>query len=261
MIAHSFEAIVLGVIEGLTEFLPVSSTGHLILASRWIHLPSSIESTFDVAIQLGAILAVVVYYWSFFKQWFKPSFWISKTAFLIYMGCLPALILGFLSHKFIKTYLFSTPTVLAALVVGGILMIWMQKRYTRNSQDDFLKLSLKQAFFIGVWQCLALWPGMSRSASTIMGGLGLGLSYAASAKFSFILAVPIMLAATTFDLAKNWAYITPETLGLIGLGAAVSFVVALLAIRFFIQGIQKWKLIPFAIYRFVLAGVILYLLI
>ncbi len=246
-----FKAIILGITEGLTEFLPISSTGHLILVGHWIKFESP---TFDIAIQLGAILAVVVLYRSFFFSLpFKK-----KELKLIAIAITPALLLGFLCHSAIKHYLFGTFTVIMALLVGGVIMLLVEYLLPyKPTTTDISDISYKQAAIVGVAQCASLWPGMSRSGSTIVGGLIAKLDYETSAKFSFIISVPIMIAATGYDLLKSYHLLTQSDLSLIGVGFLVSFIVGYLAIVTFIKLLVRWKLAPFAIYRIVLAAILL----
>ena len=247
-------AIILGVIEGLTEFIPVSSTGHLILVGEWLKFSAADTATFDIAIQLGAILAVVVLYWSFFKQYVSCKTWFNYDMKVILVAILPACIVGFLLHGIIKAYLFSSKTVIWALFIGGIIMGVVDWFYMKKPEKKNLKvsdISLKQALIIGICQCAALWPGMSRSGSTIVGGLLSGLSYKTAATFSFIIAVPVMIAAVSYDLLKSFMILTIVDIQLISIGFLVSFIVAYAAIKTFLKILVKYKLLPFAIYRII----------
>lgn len=247
-------AIILGIVEGLTEFLPVSSTGHLILTGYWLGFTGERAKTFEIVIQLGSILAVVVMYRKRFIDLLSPN---KKQEGLslahLILGMIPAVVAGFLLHGLIKTYLFSPYTVVIGLVIGGVLMIvadLKQRPPTSSSLDD---LTLRQAFSIGLFQCLALWPGFSRSGATISGGVLLGTNHKTAAEFSFILAVPMMVAASGYDLLKSYQYLTVSDIPLFATGFLSAFFVALLAIVTFIKFIERVRLIPFAIYRFVLA--------
>jgi undecaprenyl-diphosphatase len=267
-----FVAIVLGIVEGLTEFAPVSSTGHMILVDDMLlHskelFPASVANSFKVVIQLGSILAVLVVFKDRFidllglRRRSGAAASTSKGGRLklaqVIVGLIPAGIAGVLFEDYIDEYLFSVETVLIGLVLGGILMIVADKFGPRSpSADTVDKISYKQAFGIGLFQCLGMWPGFSRSGSTISGGVLLGMSHRAAADFTFIMAVPIMAGATLISLYKHWADFTPEALPFFIAGFISAFVFALLSIRFFLKLIQKIKLTPFAIYRFVLAALI-----
>lgn len=250
-------ALILSVVEGLTEFLPVSSTGHLILAGDLLHFTGPRAATFEVVIQLGAIMAVVVLYWQRFKGliWPRPyvRFAGSRGIWLLVLTTLPACVFGLLLHSLIKEYLFNTTSVLIALVVGAICMLlvdWKPKRPVCVSLDE---LTPKMALGIGFFQCLALWPGFSRSASTIMGGILLGARRGVAAEYSFIAAVPIMLAATGYDLLKNWSLFTSADIPFFSVGMIGAFVSALIAVKVFVALLARVTLAPFAIYRLLLA--------
>ncbi|OXM16123.1 undecaprenyl-diphosphate phosphatase [Paenibacillus herberti] len=253
------KAIILGIVEGLTEFLPVSSTGHMILVADLLNFTGERAKTFEVVVQLGAVLAVFVLYFKRFIGFLKFDF--SKGAGLnaihIALGMIPAGVMGVLLHGLIKQYLFGTTTVLIALIAGGVLMIaaeQYQKRHVPSAEtvDD---ITYKQAFGIGIFQILALWSGFSRSGSTISGGIFMGTSQKAAADFTFILSVPMMLGATGVDLYKSRDLLVPEDYGLFLLGLVVSFVVGLIAVVTFINLIKKLKLSWFAYYRFGLAAI------
>ena len=248
-------AIVLGVIEGLTEFIPVSSTGHLILVTQVMSLSvGSSTATFNIAIQLGAILAVLVLYRRRFCDLIKPKNWGSPLQIKILIAIFPALTLGFFLHKMIKEVLFTSETVIFALIIGGILMILVdvmmsQKKLKTTSLD---RISYFQALGVGFAQCFALWPGMSRSGSTIVGGLLGKMDYKVAAEFSFLIAVPVMIAAVVYDLIKTLPFLTLNDFLLIGVGFLVSFVVAMLAIVSFLKLLIRFRLIPFGVYRIII---------
>jgi len=262
-------AVVLGVVEGVTEFLPVSSTGHLILAGELLRFVGERAETFEIFIQLGAVLAVAVLYRDRFAALGWPG---SRDVAVLLRGrreerlswahvavaCLPAFVLGFLLHGTIKRHLFSSRTVLVGLVLGGVLMIaaevWLRRRRDAALATTMDALSLRQALAIGCIQCLALWPGFSRSGSTISGGLLAGLDRRTAAEFSFVVAVPVMLVATVYDLARSLALLDAAFLVTIAIGFVVSYLVAQVAVVTFLRFIQRVSLTPFAIYRFVLAG-------
>lgn len=261
MFSDYIKATILGVLEGLTEFIPVSSTGHLILAGDALSFSIGNTGTFNIAIQLGAILAVVVLYKERFRFLIQPKNWLSPLGKKIMLAIAPALALGFLLHDFIKTVLFSSQTVLYALLVGGIVMIIVDILLPKAHSDtqNIDTISYKQALGIGIAQCFALWPGMSRSGSTIVGGLIAKLDYKTAAEFSFIISVPVMVAAVSYDLLKTAASLTTHDFLLIGVGFAVSFVVALLAIVTFLKLLVRFKLAPFGVYRIILALIIWFL--
>lgn len=284
-----FVSVILGLVEGLTEFAPVSSTGHMVLVDDlWLHSASlystDVANTFKVVIQLGAILAVVIIFRERFLSLLgltrlkpelqntlplaavKPlepgSSKVSKLKIRhILVGLLPAGILGFAFSDFIDEHLFSVPTVLAALVAGAFFMFaadWFRPRIPTTATVD--SLTLPKAFAIGVFQCLSLWPGFSRSGSTISAGVLLGLSYQAASDFSFLMSVPIMLAASALSLVKHLDTLNSQTWPFFGVGFVIAFLSALLAIHFFLKLIAKIKLLPFAVYRLVLAAILLVVL-
>ncbi|WP_303984918.1 undecaprenyl-diphosphate phosphatase [Niallia circulans] len=265
-------AFILGIVEGLTEFAPVSSTGHMILVDDlWLKsgeiFSPEVANTFKVVIQLGSILAVVI----IFKDRFLNILGLKKTIngekvvghklslVQVIIGLIPAAVLGLLFNDYIDEHLFNFKTVIYALIVGAILMIMAdftqkKKKPTTTSLDQ---ITNKQAFFIGLFQCIALWPGFSRSGSTISGGVLMGLSHRVAADFTFIMAVPIMAGASFISLLKNWEYITSAALPFFIVGFISAFIFALISIRFFLKLIDRIKLTPFAIYRIVLAIIII----
>ncbi|MGG3912946.1 undecaprenyl-diphosphate phosphatase [Rossellomorea vietnamensis] len=262
------KAFILGMVEGLTEFAPVSSTGHMIVVDDlWIKSKEVLgkypANTFKVVIQLGSILAVVIVFRDRFKDLLgmnsrkgKRSSKLKLSHILV--GLLPAVILGLLFEDYIDKHLFSLNTVLAGLAIGAFLMIaadvFRPKVQTVETVDE---ITHKKALLIGLIQCLSLWPGFSRSGSTISGGVLFGLSYRAASDFTFIMAVPIMLGASVLSLMKNWMYFNAEFMPFLLVGFISAFLFAYLTIRFFLKVINKVKLIPFAIYRLVLVGIIL----
>ncbi|MDT3427423.1 undecaprenyl-diphosphatase [Paenibacillus forsythiae] len=275
------KAIVLGLVEGLTEFAPVSSTGHMIIVDdMWLKsqefLGKYTANTFKVVIQLGSILAVVVIFRKRFidllglKRFSRGSLEPipeGQSADLqtggrlklgqVIAGLIPAGLLGVLFEDYIDEYLFSTSTVLIGLVIGAVFMIcadlFAPKRIRAQSVDQ---ITYRQALAVGLIQCFSLWPGFSRSGSTISGGVLLGLSHRAAADFTFIMAVPIMAGASLISLYKNWQYFTLDALPFFVAGFISAFVFALLSMRFFLKLINRIKLLPFAIYRIVLAAVV-----
>ncbi|RRJ67808.1 undecaprenyl-diphosphate phosphatase [Paenibacillus oralis] len=292
---HLIKAIILGMVEGLTEFAPVSSTGHMIIVDdMWLRTEQLLGSkyvanTFKVVVQLGSILAVVVVFWNrfmellglsrFFGKKRGSSEWSDEMMVAedgsyqprqlkhgggsrlklaqVIVGLIPAGVLGVLLENYIDEYLFSTATVLIGLVVGAVLMIVADRFAPKRAKVETVdQITYKQAFAIGLFQCLSIWPGFSRSGSTISGGVLLGLSHRAAADFTFIMAVPIMAGASALSLVKNLEYFTPAALPFFIAGFISAFVFALLSIRFFLKLINRVKLVPFAIYRILLAIVI-----
>jgi undecaprenyl-diphosphatase len=252
----------MGIIEGLTEFLPVSSTGHLIIAGHFLGFTGDFAKTFEIAIQLGAILAVVVYFWVqisdlFFRLPIDPTARTFVTA--IGLAFLPAAFVGLIAHGAIKVYLFNPITVGIALVIGGfaILIIESKKKTSHISQLE--GINFKTAFYVGLAQCLALFPGVSRAGATIMGGLVVGMDRKTSAEFSFFLALPTMFAATLYDAFKNRALITDESLGIMLLGLGAAFVTAWGVIALFLAFIKRHSFKPFGYYRIVFGCFILFI--
>lgn len=271
MMHDLFSAAVLGLVEGLTEFIPVSSTGHLILTSHFLGLEGDVVKTFEIFIQLGAILAVVALYWRRFAGLAprrspagaarEPGFHGWRGLWLLFLTSLPAGLLGLFAHSAIKQHLFNPYTVAAALAAGAVCMLLLERFKKAPRLDGLDRITPALALGIGLFQCLSLWPGFSRSAATIMGGMVLGVGRKTAAEYSFIAAVPIMFAATGFDLLKNWSGIGAEHLAFFALGFTVSFFSALLAIKFFISVLGKIGLTPFAWYRLALAPLVFYLLV
>ncbi|MDM5225463.1 undecaprenyl-diphosphate phosphatase [Cytobacillus sp. NJ13] len=267
------KAIILGFVEGMTEFAPVSSTGHMIIVDdMWLNTKEFLSkyeaNTFKVVIQLGSILAVVI----IFKERFIEMLGLGgrsknteeKQSRLklsqVIVGLIPAGVLGVLFEDYIDEHLFSTETVLIGLVIGAFLMIFADIFGGKSPKTVSVdQITYKQALSIGLIQCFSLWPGFSRSGSTISGGVLLGLSHRAAADFTFIMAVPIMAGASFLSLIKNLEYFSVDALPFFIAGFISAFVFALISIRFFLKMINKVKLIPFAIYRIVLAGVIYFI--
>jgi undecaprenyl-diphosphatase len=257
-----FESIVIAVIVGLTEFLPISSTGHMIIAERLLGVQESdFVKVFTVAIQLGAILAVVVLYW---RKFFNLNSWSSWDFYgKLIIGVIPALVFGFLFSKKIDVMLDSATTVAIALLVGGIVLLFVDAIFAHPKVRTELGVKPRNAFMIGMWQCLAMIPGVSRSAASIVGGMQQKLTRSEAAEFSFFLAVPTMLAATGYKLLKYYkdaGAFSNEEIKLLAIGNVVAFIVAILAIKFFINFVKKYGFMVWGVYRIVL-GVILLLLI
>ena len=258
-------AVILSIVEGLTEFLPVSSSGHLILAGDLLGFSGEKAATFQVVIQLGAIMAVVVLYWGRFWSLLKPT---PGAAFsglrgigLLLLTSLPACVLGLLLHSAIK-HLFTPLSVLCALATGAVIMIVVEKLPRRTERYATLdEMTPRLALGIGCFQCLALWPGFSRSASTIMGGMLLGAKRSLAAEYSFIAAVPIMIAATGYDLLKSWHLLSTADVPFFAIGMIGSFLSALVAIKVFIALVSRMTLIPFAVYRLILAPLVYFFMV
>ena len=256
--------ILLGVVEGVTEFLPVSSTGHLILANALLGTRGQASTTFDIVIQLGAILAVVVLYWRRFWTVAAGMFARERGAWAfarnIALGFLPAAVVGLIVYKAVKRLLESPTVVAVALIVGGIAILAIERMVRRARIASVETMPWSTALGIGIVQCLAMIPGVSRSGATIMGALSLGVDRRAAAEFSFFLAVPTMLAASGYDLYKSGGALGQgEWLG-IAIGFVVSFLVALLVIRWFIAVVSRHGFAPFAWYRIVAGTLALLLL-
>lgn len=251
-----FEAVIIAIVEGITEFLPVSSTGHMIITSSLLHIEKdAFTKLFEIAIQLGAILAVVVLYW---KKFFDFKSWHFYVKLIV--AVIPALLLGFLFSDKIDALLESPLTVAITLLVGGIILLFIDKVFTVHTIETEEKISYSRAFMIGVWQCIAMIPGVSRSASTIIGGMQQKLTRKLAAEFSFFLAVPTMCAATGYKLLKGYKLIRAEEIKLLVIGNIVAFIVAMIAIKFFIEFLQKHGFRLFGYYR-IIAGIILLILI
>lgn len=242
-------AVILGIVEGITEFLPVSSTGHLILTSAILGLTeSSFLKTFEIAIQLGAILAVVVLYG---KTLLKDRQMIQK----VIIGFIPTGILGLLLYKTVKQYLLGNQkVVVAALVLGGVFLILFERYHMHPEGEEAKSISYRQAIAIGLFQSLAMIPGVSRSASTIIGGLLLGVERKTIVEFSFLLAIPTMAAATGLDLLKTAPQFTSAEAQALAVGFVVAFVVAMISIKFLLRFIQKHSFVSFGIYRIIVGA-------
>lgn len=259
------EAVILGIVEGITEYLPVSSTGHMILTSYFMGIQDdAFTKMFEICVQLGAILSVVVLYWKKFFDRSRLNFYIKLA-----VAVLPALVLGFLFNDAIEDLLESPLTVSVMLIVGGVVLLFIDKAFKNPEITEEKDITLKRGFMIGVWQCLAMIPGVSRSAASIIGGMQQKLTRSVAAEFSFFLAVPTMAAACGYSLVlKKWDVAGTEMKGYelltqsqenlvnFGIGTVVSFVVAMIAIKTFIAFLQKNGFKVFGIYR-IIAGVIM----
>lgn len=253
------ESIIIAIVEGITEYIPISSTGHMIITEKLLGVEENdFVKVFTVAIQLGAILSVLVLYRKKFFDLKNISFYLKLA-----IGVIPAIVLGFLFSKKIDALLDSSTTVALALLLGGILLLFIDNVFTQNKIHNEKELSFLKAFIIGCWQCLAMVPGVSRSAASIIGGMQQQLTRHAAAEFSFFLAVPTMLAASGYKLFKYYrqnAGFSNHELQLRAIGNLVAFIVALLAIKFFIGFLQKHGFKVWGIYRIIL-GVLLLALI
>ncbi|MBI0475963.1 undecaprenyl-diphosphate phosphatase [Sphingomonas sp. MA1305] len=254
-------AILLGIVEGVTEFLPVSSTGHLILAGTLLGVQDKGTATFDIVIQLGAILAVIVLYWRRFWGVAIGLFAGERRAIAfvrnVVLGFLPAMAIGLVVYKAVKALLEKPTVVAVALIVGGVAILVIERLVRRVRIDSVEAMPATTALGIGVLQCLAMVPGVSRSGATIMGALTLGVDRQAAAEFSFFLAIPTMLAASGYDLLKSGATLGQGDWLAIAVGFVVSFIVALLVIRWFITVISRHGFAPFAWYRIVVGAIAL----
>ena len=257
-----FISVILGIVEGITEFLPISSTGHLIIVNQFVDFTGDFAHMFDIVIQLGAILSVVVYFRKRLIPWGSGldregrrdvfEIW-KKTA----VAVVPALVIGGLLGKHIKHYLFNATTVSIALIAGGILLIYLEKRKSAGTIGTLSALTYKTAFLIGVIQCAAMVPGTSRSAATIIGAMFLGASRLVAAEFSFFLAIPTMCAATAYSLMKGGAAMTGHQALIIAVGFIVSFFTAWLVIAAFMRYITHRDFRPFGWYRIALGLAVL----
>ena len=250
--------VLLGIVEGLTEFLPVSSTGHLILATKLLGYDADKWEVFNIVIQLGAILAVVVLYWRTFWAVLQGMVRRDATSLRfvrnILLAFLPAAVIGLVLHKKIEALLGNAMVVAVALVLGGMAILAIEWRVKKGHIAGVANVPAKTTLGIGLIQCLAMVPGVSRSGATIMGALSLGVERRTAAEFSFFLAIPTMLGATTIELAKHRHDImAPGAVGLgtIGIGFVVAFIVAMLVIKAFVSVISKHGFAPFAWYRIV----------
>lgn len=271
-------AILLGLVEGLTEFIPVSSTGHLLLAKQALGLADEPWNTFIVMIQLGAILAVVAVY---FTRLWKVLLGLPgkdpaarRFAISVLLAFLPSAILGLLLHDFIKDVLFNTTIVCISLIVGGVALIALERwsdagtmglrrrvkdgvvtLEQREIADDAMTLSWKTAIGVGLWQCLSIIPGVSRSGATIVGGLLLGVDKKAAAEFSFFLAIPTMVGAFGLDFWESRDLITSDVANLIGIGFVVSFISGLFVVRFLVDFVGRYGFAPFSLWRILMGTV------
>ena len=281
MIVDFIKVLILSLVEGITEFLPVSSTGHLILVNQFVKLePEGFSNAFNVIIQLGAILSVLVIYFEKLNPWTKSKIRLPKNYqdlnrqskayfilshpdkktinlwFKVIVGVLPAMVLGLLFDDLIDQYLFNPMTVAAMLLLWGLIIILIEKKNKNTKYESLADLPYTTALLIGFFQCLAMVPGTSRSAATIIGAMILGLSRSAAAEFSFFLAIPTMLGATLLKLVKNLGGFSGDQWCLILIGMVLSFIVAFVVIKKFLAYVKKHDFIPFGVYRIILAVVV-----
>jgi undecaprenyl-diphosphatase len=247
-------AVVLGLVEGATEFIPVSSTGHLIVASAWLGRTDAASKTFDIFIQLGAILAIVWLYRARLTATVRSARRDPASRLLLFdlgIAFLPAAVVGFLLHDWIKTSLFRVPVVAAALVVGGIAILLIERWRPGERVTEADGVPPRTALGIGLAQVLSLVPGTSRSGATILGGYALGLSRRAATEFSFFLAIPVMFAATLYDLLKSAGSLTAADAPVFAIGFVVSFLSALVVVKGFLRYVSRHSFTAFAWYRIV----------
>jgi undecaprenyl-diphosphatase len=254
-----FKAFILGIVEGLTEFLPISSTGHLIIVGDLLDFNDEVGKVFEIVIQLGAILAVC---WEYRARIGKVAMGLGsdpaaqRFVVNLLIGFLPAAVLGFLFIKTIKAYLFQPFTVAIAFIVGGLVIFWVEKRTMSTRIESVDDMGWKDALKVGMAQTLALIPGTSRSGATIIGGMIFGLSRKAATEFSFFLAIPIMFAATFYETYKHWGLLHAHDLGTFAVGFITAFISAFIAVRGLLRYIAHHNFVVFAWYR-VVFGVLL----
>jgi undecaprenyl-diphosphatase len=252
--------LLLGLVEGLTEFIPVSSTGHLIVAGQLLGFEGVKAATFEIFIQLGAILAVVVHQRHRFLGLVRPQgqggFTGARGILLLAITTAPALVAGFLLHGLIKERLFGPGTVSIALLAGGVGILLVERFRPPTRIDEVDDLTWREALLVGLFQCLAMWPGVSRSAATIVGGLLCGVARRTAAMYSFLAAVPIMVAATLYDLIRSWSLLAASDIVPFALGFFVAFASAWAAVEFFLSLLGRFTLRPFAWYRIAVAPLI-----
>lgn len=253
------DAIIIAIVEGLTEFLPISSTGHMIITEKLLGIePNEFTRLFTVGIQLGAILAVLVLYWKKFVSPLQTGNWSFYLKLIV--AVIPALVLGFIFSDKIDELLDSALVVAITMIAGGIILLFIDRFFRKENIQTEEQVGFANALIIGLWQCIAMIPGVSRSAASIIGGMQQNLTRKLAAEFSFFLAVPTMAAATGYKLLKGYKNISSDDIKLFAIGNAVAFVVAVLAIKFFIGFLQKHGFKLFGYYR-IIGGIILLALI
>ncbi len=257
------QALLLGIVEGITEFLPISSTGHLILLVDILGFNAVEGKVFEVVIQLGAILAICWYYRSKLLHIvfnFHRDAGDRKFIYLLLIAFAPAAIIGVFAHGYIKAVLFSPFVVAVMLIIGGILIIIIEKFKPSPTTNNIDKITIKQALIIGVFQTIAMIPGTSRSGATIMGAMLIGISRKTAAEFSFFLAIPTMFGAAVYDIYKNHEILTTDGVGIIAVGFVAAFIAGLLTVGWLLKFLETHGFVPFAIYRIIIGSVILILL-
>jgi len=259
-----WKTVLIGVVEGLTEFLPVSSTGHIILAEEILHFQGPPGKVFEIVIQLGAILAVCFLYrrkiWTTVEGVLKRDRPSLRFSAAIIVAFLPAAVVGVLAHKYIKSVLFDPKVVAVALIVGGIAILLIERFAQRPRMKSLEEIDLKTAFLVGVCQCLAMIPGVSRAGATIMGARAFRVDRATATEFSFFLAMPTMIGASVYDLLKNWKTLDWHGSGMIAIGFVTAFVCALLVVKPFVRFISRHGFGVFAWYRIALGALALVLI-
>ena len=248
----TFQAIILAIVEGITEFLPISSTGHMIITEAILGMKiDEFTKAFTVSIQFGAILSVIVLYW---KRFFQSL----DLYYKLFVAFLPALFLGFFLNKYIDMLLGSVTVVAITMLLGGIVLLFVDKWFNKPARNQ--EITYMKALKIGLFQCISMIPGVSRSAATIVGGMSQKLTRTTAAEFSFFLAIPTMFAATVYKLYENYQIITPDKIFILVIANVVAFVVAMLAIKFFISYLTKHGFKVFGYYRIIVGLAILILL-
>jgi len=257
-----FKAMIMGLIEGITEFIPVSSTAHLLIASYLINFNSIKNQLFEIVIQFGAILAITIVYrhkiFDIIKN-IRSNSTNQKFLLNIIIAFLPAILFGALFHKFIKLYFFNPLVIGLSMLIGGFIILIVEKFYQKNiSQNKEMKeINIKSSLLIGLFQCLAMIPGVSRSGATIIGAMFLGVSRAKATEFSFFLAIPTIFSASIFDLYKNYQGLTLENIELIIFGSVIAFLSSLIVIKWLISFVAKNNFLIFATYRIIIGALIL----
>ncbi|MBI3561806.1 MAG: undecaprenyl-diphosphate phosphatase [Gammaproteobacteria bacterium] len=254
------KAVILGIVEGITEFLPISSTGHLIIVGDLLNYNNAQSKVFEIAIQLAAILAVC---WEYRRRIGVAICGLThdatqqRFALLILIGFLPAAVLGVLLHHTIKAYLFNPITVAAALIVGGLAILYIERRARQARFTTVESMPWRQALYIGLAQSLAMVPGVSRAGATILGGMIFGLSRKAAIEFSFFLAIPTMFGATVYDVYKNWSLLQIDDLAVFIAGSIAAFIAAMITVKALLKFIAQHSFVAFAWYRLVFGGLVL----
>lgn len=252
MLENLINTIIMGLVEGITEFLPISSTGHLLLMNEILGFKGPEGNVFEIVIQFGAILAVMVVY---FQRLWRVAVDAPRSAearrfiYAVLLSFSPAMVIGYFAHDFIKAVLFNPFIIAVSFIVGGLAILWIEKKAPVPTVDQIEHMPLKTALWIGFAQCLAMIPGVSRSGATIMGSLLLKVERKTAAEFSFFLAIPTMAAATTYDLYKNFEHLTADDGTTIAIGFVTAFLSALVVVKTFVGFVGRHGFAPFAWYR------------